>query len=131
MIKLMFLLAGIATPIFEPDLNETQKEDTVDIIRNDLMLEMADFQFIQDTAKEVFYSAEVIDDGAALKCIESSLGAIDMLNKPVDFEFGSAMKALQVQQIDIAEFHLAQLVNVVDKAEEILVEAEQCLWSEQ
>lgn len=130
MIKLMLLLAGITTPIFEVDQEESKHDDMIEIIQNDLMLEMADFQFIQDTAKQVFYSAEMIEDPEAMKCIEYSLGAINMLNKPVDFEYGSAMKAIQVQQIDLAEFHLVQLINVVDKAENILTKAEQCLWAE-
>ena len=130
MIKLMLLLAGITTPIFEVDQEESKHDDMIEIIQNDLMLEMADFQFIQDTAKQVFYSAEMIEDPEAMTCIESSLSAINMLNKPVDFEYGSAMKAIQVQQIDLAEFHLVQLINVVDKAENILTKAEQCLWAE-
>lgn len=127
MIKLMFLLAGLNAPLAEVDQRDDTRPNAAEKIEIGLMEELDYFEFLEGRIEDVVVDAQIADNGGTLKCVESHIGVILMLGESVDFEYGSGKRALHRQQVDLAEFHLLQLTEVVDKAQGKLSEAEECL----
>lgn len=127
MFKLMLLIAGINASPVEVEEKESSSTISPERIEFQLVEELDHFQFIAERAEQVTVDSQVDDNGGALKCVEANTSVIWMLQESVDFEYGSAKRAIHRQRLELAEFHLLQLTEVVDKAQAKLSDAEECV----
>jgi len=127
MFKLMFLIGSLNAPMNAINTDKVAQPNIADEIKTDLIEEVEYFEFIEDRMVEVMEDSLVDDNGGTLKCVQSKAGLVEALGEAVDFESASVEKALASQRYDLAEFHLLQLTEVVDKAQGSLSEAEECV----
>ena len=129
MFKLMFLIAGMNAPMTEV----APKEDTRSTEKIEILLEeeMDRFDLISEEADEVLTRAIFMEEMNSYKCVDSAASAIHMLGQSAGTEYNLVLESIDRKNIDSAEFHLDQLSKVVDRAEDKLIEAEECLFVNQ